>query len=158
VNVWGVVNFIKPVFKTRGTDYCCNLMLVDESLQANSAEGFKCNLFHKARTAASLLCGDRAVAGSLFLFFSSFFVCWQNPEKLPLAKQPGDIIRIHRLKRSQWDGVPQGLSSLAMSAVSFGQTGSVPYQRMLRWCLFEVCSSRSQPRGGWCCLCWVCSV
>ncbi len=68
----------------------------------------------------------------------------QNPEKLPLATQPGDIIRIHRLKRSQWDGVPQGLSSLAMSVVSFKQQGTQPYQRLFGVALFTPRLSFSQ--------------
>ena len=43
-NVFGVVQFFKPIFQTRGTDYCCVLTIVDESSQPT---GLKCNLFQR---------------------------------------------------------------------------------------------------------------
>ena len=45
VNVFGVVKYFKKPFKTRGSDYCCTLSLLDPSMSA----GFKCNLFSKSK-------------------------------------------------------------------------------------------------------------
>ncbi|XP_006825118.1 protection of telomeres protein 1-like [Saccoglossus kowalevskii] len=46
VDVYGVVKFFKPAFKTRGTDYCMMVTIVDPSLEQN-ANGLKCVLFTK---------------------------------------------------------------------------------------------------------------
>ncbi|XP_033647838.1 uncharacterized protein LOC117307255 [Asterias rubens] len=44
VNIFGVVKFFKPPYKTRGPDYCMMVTLIDPSL-VNDQRGFRCQLF-----------------------------------------------------------------------------------------------------------------
>jgi protection-of-telomeres protein 1 len=101
LNLYGVVSFIKDVYRTKGSDWCCTLTLVDPSWQGTADQnndGLKCQLF--------------ADESSL----------------PPLGTGVGDIVRLHRVKVNTYKGELQVQKSYGFSSLTFN--GRVGYSAL----------------------------
>ena len=72
LHLWGVVSWFRPARKSGGTDYVCQLTVVDKSVAhiftGGDQGGLKCNIFQRSE------------------------------QQLPQHKRVGDIVRLHRVK------------------------------------------------------------
>ncbi|KAL4226748.1 3-ketoacyl-CoA thiolase with broad chain length specificity [Mactra antiquata] len=87
VDVYGVVKFFKPPYKTKGIDYCTMVSIIDESF-TDPMEKLKCLLFNR------------------------------ESENLPSCKV-GQILRLHRLSISEYNGSLQAQNGPGFSWVLF---------------------------------------
>ena len=88
INIYGVIKFLKPAQRTRGTDYMMLISLVDPSLDSFSHK-LKCVIFAREKN------------------------------YLPEQAKIGDIIRMHRLKISEFNDEPQGANAPGFSWLVF---------------------------------------
>ena len=89
-DIYGVVQLFKPPWKSRGTDFCSVVYLMDPSLPlAAGTRGFEC------------------------VMFQSFI------SQLPKVLSVGDVVRLQRVRVSQFNGQLQGKSSAGFTALVF---------------------------------------